>query len=352
MKPRPPLPTEDMEHVLQHSRDCWEQLRGTRVLMTGGTGFFGSWLLETFLHANERLELGAVLSVLSRSPSAFLAGAPHLAGRPGLEFVEGDVRTPRFAADFRPDYILHAATSATPQLVAEKPMEVYSSICDGTRSILDLARTCSSRRLLFVSSGAVYGEQPADLPLVGENYNGAPNPLQSGSVYGEAKRMAENLCAMAAARDGLSFSVARGFAFVGPCLPLDAHFAAGNFLNDALRNRDIEIKGDGTPLRSYLYCADLAAWLLTILLRGAPGEAYNVGSENALSIGDLARMVLKVAGSSRSVHIAGTPAAGVPPKRYVPSTAKARNALGLREWISLESALQRTLAWHARQQLR
>ena len=168
---------------------------------------------------------------------------------------------------------------------------MMETILDGTRRTLDFSAACGCRKLLFVSSGAVYGRQPADVALLDEEFPGGPDPTSPGSAYGEAKRAAELLCVLRGQRAGVEPKIARAFAFVGPYLPLDRHFAIGNFIGDALAGRPIVVRGDGTTVRSYMYGLDLALWLLAILVDGAPGRPYNVGSEEAISIGDLARRV-------------------------------------------------------------
>jgi dTDP-glucose 4,6-dehydratase len=176
---------------------------------------------------------------------------------------------------------------------------------------------------------------------VPESYAGAPDTCAAQSAYGEGKRAAELLCILS----GLDAKIARCFAFVGPGLPLDQHFAVGNFLRNVLNGEPIRISGDGRPWRSYLYAADLTAWLWTILFRGTPGRMYNVGSEQALTISETAGYVSKLVAAPPPVLIAGKASEG-PAPRYVPCTARARLELGLWERISLSGALQRTFDWH------
>jgi dTDP-glucose 4,6-dehydratase len=158
--------------------------------------------------------------------------------------------------------------------------------------------------------------------------------------------MAEWMCATASRAGGFEATIARGFAFLGPYSPIDAHFAAGNFIRDALAGRPIIVQGDGTAVRTYLYAADLAIWLWTILIRGETGRAYNVGSEQEINIADLARLVAEVVGLAGAIEVRGIPIVGERPERYVPSTVRARTELHLEERIDLTESIRRTIAWH------
>lgn len=345
MRPAPPIATEELEEVLEATRDDWEALRGERLLVTGGTGFFGTWLVASFVHAARRLDLGARMTVLTRDPASWRARSPELAGAPSVAAIAGDVRS--FAApEGRFSHLIHAATAASKKLNDESPLEMLGTIVDGTRHAMQVARAAGATRVLVVSSGAVYGRQPPELAHVAESFAGGPDPTDPGAAYAEGKRAAEQLAIQHGREAGLAVTLARGFAFVGPHLPLDAHFAIGNFLGDALAGRPIRVGGDGSPFRSYQYGSDLAAWLWTILLRGEAGRAYNVGSEEAISIGELARRVGARFGVP--VTIAREPSPERPAERYVPSTARARTDLGAREVVSLDEAIERTARWHRR----
>lgn len=281
--------------------------------------------------------------VLTQDEASFRALSPHLAGDRRLDFHRGDVRTFSFPpGGFT--HVLHAATQSSPRLDREQPELVRDVIEAGTARTLEFARETGVKKFLYVSSGAVYGRQGPETAALAENDPGFAAPLSSPSAYAEGKRAAERLCARAAG-NGLDVTCARGFAFVGPHLPLDAHFAVGNFLRDALRGGPIEVRGDGSSVRSYLYAADLAVWLWTILLKGKPGRAYNVGSQRAVSIADLARLVAAEVAPEAEVRIASSQAPGLAPERYVPDTSRAREELGLRETVGLEEALRRTAAW-------
>jgi dTDP-glucose 4,6-dehydratase len=231
------------------------------------------------------------------------------------------------------------------------PGSSFRTAVQGTERVLAYAAERQVRTLLLTSSGAVYGTQPPDMERIPEEYGGAPRPEDASAGYGNGKRAAEYLCSVAAAETGLDVKITRCFAFVGPLLPLDANFAVGNFIRDALDRGRIEVHGDGTARRSYLYAADLAIWLWTILVRGHTGRPYNVGSEDGLSIAELASLVADEVRPGTPVKIATVPKPGVLPARYVPSTARARQELGLRQQVGLDGAVRRTAQWYSGSQM-
>jgi len=338
------LPIEDLDQVLDAVGPHWEQLRGKRLLLTGGTGFIGKWLLGTFLHANRKLDLSAQVVVLSRRPEVFFNEYPQLRDAPDVAWLGGDVRGFALEAAAGCTFAIHAATDV---IATSSPDEILDTCIAGTQRVLSaMSHGGSKARVLLLSSGAVYGRTPPEVPAIPEEWQGAPDPLAPSSAYGEGKRVSELLCAMAAsAQPELEVSIARCFAFVGPHLPLDKHFAIGNFIGAAMKGQDIRIQGDGTPLRSYLYAADLAHWLWVLLITAKSGRAYNVGGAEALSIGDLAHRVNRVLNGSGGVQIAQSPRPGVPPQAYVPSVARIAAELALTPSVGLDDAILRTARW-------
>lgn len=319
-------------------------MRGHRIFITGGTGFFGSWLLESFLAANDAFHLQAQAAVLTRSPDRFRLRSPHLANSAAVQWIPGDVRDFAFP-DGEFSFVIHAATDSVPR-AGEAPSAMLATIVEGTRHCLEFAESHGTKKFLLVSSGAVYGSQPSEITHMAEQYRGAPDCCSLNSVYGEGKRMAELLCAVSAARSGMEVKIARCFAFVGPHLPLDAHFAIGNFIRDAMRGGPIKIQGDGTPMRSYLYAADLAVWLWTMLFRAPSMQPFNVGSGKDRSMRAIAEAVAAAIQPGIRIDVAGKPRTGAPVQRYVPSVEAAERELGLAESVSLEDAIQRTAAWY------
>ena len=338
----PPLPTEDLTAILTATAPLWPELAHQRLFLTGGTGFFGTWLTESFLHINDALQLNARITVLTRNPEAFRRKAPHLARDPALTLLQGDVRDFPFPAEEH-THLIHAATEASASQLAQHPHQMLSTILAGTERTLTFAAHTGTRKLLLTSSGAVYGTQT--MPLMPETHTGAPDPLLPGSVYGEGKRASELMCSLAAS-PSLEIKIARCYAFLGPHLPLDTHFAAGNFLADALAGRPIAIASDGLAVRSYLYASDLTTWLWTMLFRAPSMRAFNVGSEDSITIRDLAQTTAVTVNPETTVTVAGTPDPTRQPHRYVPSTQRAQAELNLRQTVTLEQALSKTAAWH------
>lgn len=339
----PPLPEADLVHAFDAiGKSGWQALAHRRLFVTGGTGFVGKWLLATLIDADRRLALGCRVTVLSRDPDAFTVAAPHLARAPRVDIVRGDVRDFEFPAG-RFDVVIHAATDVIAQ---NTPSGTFATCVEGTRRVLDFAVHVGATNFLLVSSGAIYGRQPPGISRVPETHAGAPDPLLQASAYGEGKRVSEWLTCARATESGLRVTIARCFAFVGPYLPLDKQFAIGNFLRAAMAGEEIVIQGDGTPYRSYLHAADMAAWIWAVLLRGQPGAAYNVGGEEALSIADLGQRVVRILGSTSKVHTLKRATADCEPERYVPDVSRARTELDLPAPIPLDEALLRTARWH------
>ncbi len=343
------ISSDDLDEVLNATAPLWEEMRGQRIFITGGTGFFGCWLLETFCHINRRLGLDARATVLTRSPETFTAKVPHVTADPSVTLHRGDVRDFSFPdGEFR--FVIHAATEASARQAAEAPMEMLTTILAGTQRTLEFAAGHGAgsgpTRFLLTSSGAVYGRQPSDVTHLPESYAGAPDPLDPASVYSEGKRTSELMCALFHKTRGMECAIARCWAFCGPHLPLDTHFAIGNFIGDVLAGRPIRIGGDGTPRRSYLYGSDLAIWLWTMLFRAPSLVPINVGSARDVSILELAQAVAAALNPATAIEVAVKPAPGAAVALYVPAVERAKSLLGLEEAVDLQESIRRTAAWY------
>ena len=301
-----------------------------KIFLTGGTGFFGKSILD-MLKSGFRKDSEFV--ILSRDPEKFLREYPEYAELCNVRFVAGDVRDfPFFEEKF--DSIIHAATPAVTTL---PPGEMRSIIIDGTEHVLSFARFCGAKKILFTSSGAVYGPLPPGMTCVSEDFS--CNPV---TEYGIAKLEAEKMCLSS----GISTRIARCFAFTGPRLNLDIHFAIGNFIRNGLDHKDIVIKGDGTPFRSYLYADDLVRWLFAIYDCDIENAVFNVGSPEGISIADLARKISACFTPSPQVKVLGTPVPGAPPQIYVPDVEKIQKTLGVVMENNLHQSIEKTILSH------
>ena len=299
--------------------------RDRRIFITGGTGFFGrsilSMLKRGFLPDTEFV-------LLSRDPKRFENSVPELAKLPKVRFVVGDVRDFPFPAEHF-DFVIHGAA---PALTSLPPGEQRSIILDGGRRVLEFAERCGAERVMMISSGAVYGVQPPELEKMPEDF-----PCRPVTEYGIAKLEAERMFLSS----GIPVAIPRCFAFTGPYLNRNIHFAIGNFIRDALAGGPVVVKGDGTPLRSYLYADDLVEWLFALLAAAEENSVCNVGSDRALSIIELAHAVCRALGKTVPVTVSCAPSPGAAPARYVPDIRRA-GTLGLRVKVGLEEAIRRS----------
>jgi dTDP-glucose 4,6-dehydratase len=332
---------DDLEHIIKYAGDILEEFRDKKVFITGGTGFFGIWILEALTWANAKLNLNIEAVVLTRDIENFNRKAPHIVSNKSFSFIEDDVKNFKFPKQ-KFNYIIHAATDSIIKYDNINSISAFYDIVEGTRHVLDFAVSCKASNMLYVSSGAVYGNQPNNLSHVPEDYMGAPDLTSLNSVYAEGKRTAEMLCTLYSNKYNLSIKIARCFAFVGPYLPLDKHFAIGNFIGDLIENKPIIIKGDGTPVRSYLYVSDLIIWLFTILVKGKNCYPYNVGSEEEVSIEKLAKIIAKFAKIPLEIEVQTKKSKHNIIDRYVPSTKRAQEELKLKQIVDLESSIYKT----------
>lgn len=322
-----------------------DALAGSRLLVTGASGFFGAWILVAAEALNAQ-GAGLRVQALSRGPSAFADRWPELAGNldpqspsaPWLQWLDGGFER---LADAAPvDGILHLAGSSDKAGNDARPFLMAQMTLDGAVQCAQKAQKDKARWLL-ASSGAIYGSRSASQGPAREEdaARSAPEPMAQGSApgYGHAKRLAEWVAAQAGG------VIARPFAFAGPLLPLDWHFAAGNFARDALADQPIRLLGDGTPLRSYMHPADLAVWILSLWALGEPAQAYNVGGEERVSLWELAERFAQIA-DSPAPERAREPNPLATPELYAPDCSKAR-ALGLACAFGLSDSLGSLLAF-------
>lgn len=330
---------QDIEDIHLRISAYHPKISGKRFFITGGTGYIGLWLLKYFLHASKYLN-GLEFGILSRNPDAFLHRNPEFAEACNFVFFRGDIRS--FDVDLGDyDYVIHGAAEASAALNQERPSELFETIVFGTQRLLEASKRGAVRRHLFLSSGAVYGPQPASVSRVAESWYGGPDISNPIYAYAEAKRAAEMLYAMAFREHGSSYVAARIFSILGPQVPRDRHFAAGNFLEDAIHNKAVQVQGSGKAVRSYIYPTDLIVALLTLLLAEQTQFVYNIGSDEAVSILKLATMISKQVGTG-AVQVRNAHDSGWNPGPYVPDITRLRKFHNFDLKVNLDEAIMRT----------
>ena len=337
------LPERDLAELLKLSPSPWRHLAGQRILVTGATGLIGRWVLASFLAAVDAFGIDASAVALIRDSATAKERFPEIFLHPKVETEEDDVRSYSVIGP-PPTYVIHLA-APSPAVQREDPLKAFDIVVQGAKCALEVAAEAEVKGFLLASSGSVYGRGATSGVPVPEHSLSGPDPLDSAnSAYDEGKRAAEALGGLYAHQFGLPVAIARIFSVIGPGMPLSGHHAAGNFIRDAVAGGPIAIEGDGSPVRSYIYLADLAWWLWTALIYGQSGRAYNMGGAEAVTILELADLIASSVSPPPPVIVA-KPKGNAPPSRYVPDISRAELELGLRVRVDLPEAVRRTLAW-------
>ena len=337
---------DDLNNIFNKTKNLLPEIKNKNIFLSGGTGFFGTWLIKSFIVANQKLKLNSKLFILTRNINHHKNIHPELHNIDSVKYIEGDIRNFYFPK-IDCHYIIHSATTnARETFKKQNPIIKYDVIVNGTKRILDFATECNCEKFLLTSSGSCYGNIPSDISKISEDYNGAPLTIDQNfdySVLGEAKRMSELLTNIYSKNFKIKTKIARCFSFVGPYMPLDIHYAIGNFMRDIIKNKSINILGDGKQVRSYMYVSDLIVWLLTILLKGKNNSIYNVGSEENITIHNLAKKISKLSLQNIDIKIHDQLSNNIN-RAYTPSTQKIQNELKVTQEINLENAIIKTLS--------
>lgn len=343
---RHPIITEDLEAVIAAPLP-WDALAGRTVLITGAAGFLPAYMVETLLFLNERRpgQRTRVLGLVRDEGRARARFAAY-AGRTDLRLLVGDVSRPVEAGE-GVDYIVHAASQASPKYYRSDPVGTLSANVFGSQHLLEMAREHDVAGFLFFSSGEVYGQITDDQVPTREDDYGVVDPMDVRSCYGESKRMAETMCVAWHQQYGVPARAARPFHTYGPGMSLTDGRVFADFVADIVAGRDIVMKSDGRATRAFCYLADATAGFFTVLLRGESGQAYNVGNDRGeASILDLAQRLVALF-PEKGLRVVRQP---VPTEGYMqskitrgcPEISKAR-ALGWSPETTIEEGFRRTV---------
>jgi nucleoside-diphosphate-sugar epimerase len=346
MKRASELVAEECRETVAPRLDALAPLRSSTLVVIGGTGFFGKWLAEAVVLLNDAFSFGIECHLVARNVQAFRDQCPHLSKRKDIVLVRGDVR---YLAELpgSTNWIVHAAAPPDNRVHATNPVETMSTIAEGTASVLQIASRCSHLRMILnVSSGQIYGDQPVDMARVAEGHAGALSCSEPSSAYAEAKRFAETFCAATRTQAHLPVVSVRPFAFVGPYQSLETPWAVNNFFRDALNGNQIRVLGNGQTVRSYMYGADMVAWVLSILVAAQSGRVYNLGSKHAVTIAETAQLVASCFDPEPDIVIGSSLKTHPHVSRFVPDTSAAERDFGLDLRVSVKAAVERTVNWH------
>jgi nucleoside-diphosphate-sugar epimerase len=331
--------TELTEPQLKRLVEAINQLGGSRVLLTGGTGFVGKWLIETAHIACSNGATNFEIVVPTRDLSSSHAIDAREIGFKNLSLIEGDLLTDTLDIG-SVDAIIHAATPASAKLNESNPAEMTRINTQSMQSALKFAK--NKTPFLFTSSGAVYGDQPQSVAHISEMQDRPYTEITS--AYAKGKQLAESMCMQAAKEGACTPVIARLFTFSGHYLPRDTHFAIGNFVQNVIDRKPIHINSDGQARRSYLYGADMAVWLWSALAKRSSPHPLHIGSEHSVSILELAQAVARVSATEQNftpeIKIANTSAYLEKFHQYVPANSITKSHLDVREWTSLETGIK------------
>lgn len=353
--------TEDLDYICEQLADELPVVSGKRVLITGGAGFLGYYLVQALFRWNETSKAKPVsidvFDNFSRGTPGWLS---DLSKNPKLRLVRHDITDP-LPDDFGPyEFIIHAASIASPIFYRQHPLETMDANVNGLRSLLDWSVRQQESEVpvegfLYFSTSEIYGDPSPDNIPTRETYRGNVSCTGPRACYDESKRYGETLCVSFAAVHNVPVRIARPFNNYGPGLKITDGRALPDFANNVLADNDIVLYSDGSPTRTFCYVADAVVGYLKILLRGQNGESYNIGTDDdEISMRSLAELVVELAGelfdydgavvfenSADAEYLTDNP------NRRCPVIEKARKQLAYEPGIGLRDGVRRSLIWYS-----
>ena len=345
-----PVVDEDMRGIVRSLASSADALRDARILVTGSNGYLARYLVTALL-ALKDAEIASGLSLVLLQRAAPPAADPYgrLLARDDVDLHLQDVCDP-IAVDGAVDMVVHAASKASPRAYLADPLGTIDVNTVATRCLLDLALEKSARRVLYFSSGEIYGDAPPKAVPTPETFPGLVDCTGPRAVYTESKRMGETISLAFHRAHGLDVRIVRPFHVYGPGMRLDDGRVMADFLRCRLNGDPIEILSAGLDTRAFCYIADATLLTLQVLAAGSPGGVYNVGNDSEqTSIRDLAELIARLEQPETPVRIAADPDAAHlqgTPGRVCPDMSRSRLEFGYAPAVGLEAGLRRTLAWY------
>lgn len=348
---------EDLKYIYTAARKELDVLGGHTILFTGANGFLGYYFIKSILawndiHPDKKITLYAL--------DTFTKGLPKwLSGRDDLKIIKNDITKYRPDASIKFDYIIHAASIASPIFYRKYPIETINANVQGLYNILNyMVKRKKAEKpvkgLLFFSSSEIYGDPTKDNIPTPEAYRGNVSCTGPRACYDESKRFGETLCVNFSRVYKLPIKIARPFNNYGPGLKLNDGRVIPDFAKDILNNENIVLLSEGSPTRTFCYITDAIVGYIKVLIKGKPSESYNIGVEKPeISMHDLAKLMKDLAakhfGYSGKIIMKKSRDKNYltdSPNRRCPCITKARKNLGYNPKISLDTGLTHTLIWY------
>lgn len=293
-----PLYLEDIEYIASRNLN-WDRLKGSTVMISGAGGLIGSLVIDVIMYKNEREGLGCTAIALGRSVERAKEKFSSYWDKEHFRFIEQDINLPLDKETApKADYIIHLASNTHPLQYSTDPIGTITTNIIGTANLLEYGSYCSSKRVLFASSNEIYGENRGDCELFDESYCGYINSNTLRAGYPESKRCGEAMCQAYIKQKGLDVVIARLTRSYGPTMLMSDSKAISQFIKKGINGEDIVLKSEGNQYYSYTYASDAVCGLLTVLLNGECGEAYNIADQKSdIRLKDLAKIVSDYSGT-------------------------------------------------------
>ena len=343
---------DDIMRICKEHSDLLKAFENSTLLISGGGGFLGAYLLDVINYCNEKLFLKPCKAICIEN---FITGLPdrikHLENNANITIINKDVSKP-LEIDIRPDYIIHCAGIASPTVYRKFPIETIEVNVMGLKNLLDLAKNSQVKSFLYFSTSEIYGNPTAENIPTPETYNGNVSCTGPRACYDESKRLGETLCVNYCSQYGIPIKIVRPFNVFGPGLRLDDRRVIPDYFMDAFNNKKIIILSDGKPSRSFCYIADATVGFIKALLSEYQGEAFNIGNDEIeISMLDLAKKVADIVDDVEIEYQESLEKNYLTdnPQRRCPDLTKSKKLLDYMPSIKLEEGLKRMKQWYINQ---
>lgn len=330
----------DLNFIIRKIVHIKSHFKNKKILITGGTGFIGKWLVLTFNQLNKKFKSNIKIFVLTRNKSKFLRNYPEFKKIKSVFFIEGNILNFK-NKNHDIDYIIHAGSDLK---VEKKDQGKYlKELSIGSKKIFEINNKKSKAKTLFLSTGSVYKDN-STFRKISETKSFLPSKFLIDNIYSLGKSLAEIFAKLFIKYQNKNIVIVRGFSFIGPYQQFERGFAITDFIKTSLRNKDIYINDGDKVFRSYLYIADLIVWLLYILVKGKTGEVFNVGSDKEINLTKLSKKIVKRNNSKSKVFVNNT-SKNKKINFYVPDVNKAKKKFKLKVWNNLNHSIDKTTTW-------